>query len=491
MTERMWRVVALFRVITMSYAAVLIIRDHDQYRHPAGGIAVLAVIIGWTGITVTAYSRPAGRQRWLIVADVAVAVAVVLSTRLIDTASRIHAGMPTLPSFWAASPVLACAVAGGPWAGFAAGAAISAADLAERPDLSSASPLSNILLLLIAGGVGGYIVRLGIEAEQAVDRVARAEAVIAERDRIARGIHDSVLQVLALVSRRGQELGGEAAELGRLAAEQELVLRRLVTGGWAGSAGAAITEAIAGSSAGGGAAEGGAAEGGAASSPGRTGWNDGGSGAMVTGGGGGLGEMDLREAIEQFSDPVVTVSCPATAVLLPAAAGRALSEATAAALDNTRRHAGAGACAYVLVEDEGPLVRVSIRDDGAGFSPGRLAEAAAAGRLGVTGDGSGWRPQLRRPPGPRGYVRARPDGPGDRDPAAGGQGPDVSADRGAADAVDQNGAEPCPEHPDQAPAAQQGRARPVRPGTGPARLRGMRAGPGRRRRRSARGPRDG
>ena len=41
-------------------------------------------------------------------------------------------------------------------------------------------------------------------------------------------VHDGVLQVLALVQRRGLELGGEVAELGRLAGEQEVALRALV-----------------------------------------------------------------------------------------------------------------------------------------------------------------------------------------------------------------------------------------------------------------------
>ena len=34
--------------------------------------------------------------------------------------------------------------------------------------------------------------------------------------------------------------------------------------------------------------------------------------------------------------------------------------------------------------DDGTAIRVSVRDDGTGFGPGRLAVAAAAGRLGVT-----------------------------------------------------------------------------------------------------------
>ena len=49
-----------------------------------------------------------------------------------------------------------------------------------------------------------------------------------------------------------------------------------------------------------------------------------------------------------------------------------------------RRHAGDGARAWVLIEDHDAHVVVTVRDDGVGVAPGRLAEAAAAGRMGVT-----------------------------------------------------------------------------------------------------------
>jgi signal transduction histidine kinase len=39
--------------------------------------------------------------------------------------------------------------------------------------------------------------------------------------------------------------------------------------------------------------------------------------------------------------------------------------------------------AWVLVEQESGSVTVTVRDDGPGMAPGRVAEAAAAGRLGI------------------------------------------------------------------------------------------------------------
>ena len=57
----------------------------------------------------------------------------------------------------------------------------------------------------------------------------RRDAARAERDRLARTVHDGVLQTLAYIHRRGQDLGGDAATLGAMAAEQERILRTLVS----------------------------------------------------------------------------------------------------------------------------------------------------------------------------------------------------------------------------------------------------------------------
>jgi signal transduction histidine kinase len=230
-----------------------------------------------------------------------------------------------------AASVLACAVAGGPWAGLAGAATISVADVFERQALPR-NTFNGIVLLVIAGVVGGHVVRLLFRAEATAERAARLEAATTERERLARDIHDSVLQVLALVSIRGQDLGGEAAELGRLAGEQEQALRSLVS---------------------------------VAPSPTRA------------------GQVDLRVLLEPLAGERFTVSCPADAVSLPDATARAVAAATGEALDNVRRHAGPDARAWILLEDKGESVTVNVRDDGDGFAASRLAQAVDAGRIGV------------------------------------------------------------------------------------------------------------
>jgi signal transduction histidine kinase len=85
----------------------------------------------------------------------------------------------------------------------------------------------------------------------------------------------------------------------------------------------------------------------------------------------------------------VSVVTPADPVLLSELAAQEMTAAVLAAIDNVRRHCGDAARAWVLVDDEGAEVSVTIRDDGPGIPAGRLAEAAAEGRLGVSHSISG------------------------------------------------------------------------------------------------------
>jgi signal transduction histidine kinase len=334
----LWRSIAVFRVASLVYAAVLIVVDRANYAHLGWAWAVLAGMAGWTAVTSAAYAVPARRTLPLLVADLVVTAAALLSTALLQYPHSIAAAAMPVTATWVAGPVLAWAVAGGIRAGVVAALVLGGCDLALRhQSLGSVyrSPALNAtVLLLLAGVVVGYVSTLAARAERAVQRAAEIEAASRERERLARGIHDSVLQVLALVQRRGAEVGGEAAEIGRLAGEQEAALRALI---------AADT-----------------------------------SGVMEP------GDIDLRALLTPEASASVSVVTPAGPVLLPGREAQEVAAAVHAALDNVRRHCGGTARAWVLVDDEGEAVTVTVRDDGPGIPPGRLALAAADGRLGVS-----------------------------------------------------------------------------------------------------------
>ena len=170
------------------------------------------------------YGNPDRRRAWLFVVDLLVAVAAILLTPYVK-GEGWHA---TLPGFWVMGVVLAWAVVWRWVGGLVAGVVVAAADLGIRGGVSSQQAYGNIFLLVVGGAVVGYLSGLLQQTANERDRAERDAASASERQRLARVVHDGVLQVLALVQRRAPELGPDGAELGRLAADQETRLRALV-----------------------------------------------------------------------------------------------------------------------------------------------------------------------------------------------------------------------------------------------------------------------
>jgi signal transduction histidine kinase len=328
----LWRGVELFRTLSLVYAALTGIAHRADYLRPGVAWAVLAAMSLWTAACWRLPRRPV-----VCMTDLAVTCAMAGLTVLADTPERLAAGAPTLATVWAASPVISFAVWRGPAVGVGAALAVAAVDVLVSGRWVGNTLHNNVLLLLL-GGIIGYSATLFRSSHQTLRQALAVEAATAERERLARDIHDSVLQVLAFVQRRAREVGGDAAELGRLAGEQEHRLRALVStrpqSGPGGSAGA---------------------------------------GDLV----------DLRSLLASADRGRATVVAPADPVRLPRDEAEQVAAAVFAALDNVERHAGPVARAWVLVDDEGDHVGVTVRDDGVGMAPGRLAEAELDGRLGV------------------------------------------------------------------------------------------------------------
>ncbi|MEW9527918.1 MacS family sensor histidine kinase [Microbispora sp. NPDC049125] len=381
-----WRAIAVFRFASLGYAAVLLLRT-GGYSSPVTAWAIFAVMAGWTAAaTLVLYpavqrsgrSR-AERRRLLLPADLLVTAGCLLATTYAQSEEQVLLGAMPITATWVAAPVLAWGVAWGRRAGAVAALLMSAADLwlrSRRGVEPTSIPVNGAVLMLMAGVVVGHVAQLARQAGERMQRAVEMEAAGRERERLARGIHDSVLQVLALVQRRGAEIGGEAAELGRLAGEQEAALRALVQAPPPHAPRVASGRLR-------GVRRGNRNGGDGMSGDGTSGDGIGGDegAAHVTGAAPGL--TDLRELLRPYGTARVTVAAPATPLLLPAGTAREVAAAVGAALDNVSMHCPGSARAWILAEEDGGAVVVTVRDDGPGIPEGRLEEAEAGGRMGV------------------------------------------------------------------------------------------------------------
>ena len=328
----LWRAHNVFRVVTLVYAFLWVVAQRNEYERPAFAWIVLACMIAWTVFTIWRYRNRAGRTSLLVFLDQVVVTILMLSGEFILTEGQMLHGDPNVVTLWHPTMITAAATQWGLVGGGISGVVASVCNVAIRGYIREDIAMDT-LLMVGTGLVLGLAAETARKSTERLSRALRAEAATAERERLARSIHDSVLQVLARVRRRGSELGGEAAELARLAGEQEAALRALV----------------------------------AAAPPEST--ED--------------GETDLAAQLHILGGAKVQISVPGTEVLLPEPIASGLFAVVREALENTERHAGPQARAWVLLEDLADVVVLSVRDDGPGIPEGRLSEAEAEGRMGV------------------------------------------------------------------------------------------------------------
>jgi signal transduction histidine kinase len=329
--DRLQRANAGLRVVVLADALALTAYRWESFTRPWLAVLTCVVMVAWTTFAIYAFRGPRLRTTGLLVLDLAMAMLAMGVTPFAKTPSF----NATLPGFWVMGALMAWAIHWRVLGGLVASAGLALLDLLLR-DHWHQSTFGNVFLILIGGPIVGFVcaqlTRLSIE--RAVAERAAAEAT--ERARLARAVHDGVLQVLALVQRRGRGAGGDLGELARLAGDQERALRSLIR----------QQDTL---------------------SDGRVGG-------------------DLAIALEELTRTRgATLTVPGGPVPLPPATVAELTGAVGACLDNVAVHVGEDAPAWVMVQDLGDSVSVTVRDEGPGIPEGRLVEASAAGRLGVSG----------------------------------------------------------------------------------------------------------
>ncbi len=325
----MFRALGVLRVLVLLNAVGLYTWRYHAYDHPVVGWLVMVGLVVWTGFVVWAYAASRRRGPLLLVADLLVALFAIGLSPYVKGAG-LNA---TLPGFWVMGVVIAWAIVWRLPGGMLAGVLVSVADVSIREEFRQ-QDYGNIFLLILGGAIVGFL--SGILQQMAAQRdlAERAAAAAEERQRLARVVHDGVLQALALVQRRAPELGPDGVDLGRLAGEQEVRLRGLVQ-------------------------------------------RD--SRELL----GPLGDLDLALMLSALQAAHVHVAVPGTPATLSAETASEVVAAVESCLSNVRHHVGREADAWVLLEELGDRWVVSVRDDGPGIPEGRLEASAQEGRLGV------------------------------------------------------------------------------------------------------------
>ena len=170
-------------------------------------LSLMAVVDVHRDLGVRRPARAGARCCWSL--DLAAAVGAVLVSPVLKGEGL----SATVPAFWVMGALLAWAIHWRWLGGLLAGVCITASDLSIREHVTQAN-YGNAFLLLIGGPIVGFMVESLQRMAAERDRAQRDAAAAAERARLARAVHDGVLQVLGLVQRRGAELGGRRRRAG-------------------------------------------------------------------------------------------------------------------------------------------------------------------------------------------------------------------------------------------------------------------------------------
>ncbi len=294
-------------------------------------LVVCLVIVVWTVLVSVWLRRPRRRTAPSFIADLLVTVAVVLSTPLVADGGDVPL---TLAAYWGGGSAAYAAILLSTRWGMAQAALVSVAYFAVPPLLVARRVDMVVLIIATSFCLGALISQFRMTLEEQQRERARS-AALTERERLARIIHDGVLQVLALVEREGPSLGPRGMRLASLAKESEAQLRTLLRDRR---------------------------------------FDDDSSSSLV----------DLAAALDKYQGARVTVSTMAGEVMLPRFVVDEVEATLVEILHNVDLHAGPDASVWVLLDQEiDDEVILWVRDNGVGMAPDTVRDATERGRLGI------------------------------------------------------------------------------------------------------------
>ena len=349
------RGILVFRWVWLGWMTTLAVTASDEFTIPGLAWASIGAAAAWTAWLTATRDRRTSAALWF---DLGLCFWLVVVSGIVVPDGSVIAGRPFFATGYPLSAALFWGASRGVSGGLLAGLVLGVAHITTRPlngvplNSLSATELQNltgaVLNYVVAGMAIGIVSRVLVRSAEAV-AVANADLIkereraarLAEREKFARHIHDSVLQALAFVHKRGRELASrepvpsdEIRKLAEIAAKQEVELRSLILRD-------------------------------PEDAP--------------------TGSVSLRQALEELGRSIEGVPITMSSVgpmWMPAAPAQELVAAIRQTLENVVRHADASK-AIVFSDQEGDEIIVSVRDDGKGFEydETRLQQEGKAGML--------------------------------------------------------------------------------------------------------------
>lgn len=237
----------VFRWLSLLWIVVLAATGSaGQYRPVLTWVAI-AILVLWSLWVTRRESLNAAE----LLIDLTLGAGLILVAGLAARPGAIDSG-PSLATYFPVCAAASWGLARGPVGGFISAAVLAVAMALARPLNGTSLVLMNgghvaayansaigyILIGVVIGGFSRLVDRMAQSVEDAMGQALREQSQLSrlrERESLARQIHDSVLQALALVHKRGRELAStgepsaaDVLELAELARQQELSLRALI-----------------------------------------------------------------------------------------------------------------------------------------------------------------------------------------------------------------------------------------------------------------------
>jgi signal transduction histidine kinase len=215
--------------------AVVAATHRDAIARPVVGWGLIGAALAWTiAATVLVQRQPQALEQWPAIAcelviGAALGIGGGLAYAHTTDPNVAFSSVRTIGFAWPIAGIISAGVVYGPGPGASAGTLlgvprifspiVNGVTFGDYKGGKWFSILSTLLLYALAGGVAGHMTRI---LRRAQDEVAAARA----RERVARTLHDGVLQTLAIIERRADD-----PQLAQLAREQERDLREFLFGG--------------------------------------------------------------------------------------------------------------------------------------------------------------------------------------------------------------------------------------------------------------------